>query len=207
MYRLIDSFADGGDFMWIILFVAMLALTFILERTYFVVFKSSINTKTFIAELEKLIQNRNIERAIALCNTTNAALAQVLREILKHHSGSGRDMQVAADAKTLEVIPRLEKRTGYLDMLAQIATLLGLLGTISGLMTAFDAITVANPEDSARLLSEGISIAMLTTMFGLVVAVPTLAASAWLKDRTRKIINDIDEFSVKITNLITQMKG
>ncbi|HDR06318.1 MAG TPA: MotA/TolQ/ExbB proton channel family protein [Candidatus Coatesbacteria bacterium] len=207
MYRLVNQFADGGDFMWVILFVAMLSLTFILERTYFVVFKSSINTKTFIAELEKLIQNRNIERAIALCNTTNAALAQVLREILKYHSGSGRDMQVAADAKTLEVIPKLEKRTSYLDMLAQIATLLGLLGTISGLMTAFDAVAVANPEDSARLLSEGISIAMLTTMFGLTVAVPTLAAAAWLKDKTRKIVNDIDEYSVKITNLITQMKG
>lgn len=207
MGKLITDFAHGGEFMWIILIVLAFSVAIMLERVWFVIFRSSINTKTFIAELEKLIQSRNMERAIALCNTSNAALARVLREVLKNHSGTGRDMQVAADAKALEVIPELEKRTSYLDMLSQIATLLGLLGTIAGLMMAFESLKVAAPNEAAQRLADGISMAMLTTMFGLTAAVPTILVASIIKGKTKKIIADIDQHTVKITNLIVSMKG
>lgn len=207
MGKLFQDFTLGGEFMWIILAVLVFSLAIMLERLWFVLIRSSINTKTFIAELEKLIQSRNMERAIALCNTSNAALARVLREVLKNHSGSGREMQVAADAKTLEVIPELEKRTSYLDMLSQIATLLGLLGTIAGLMEAFESLGAVSGQDQAQMLAEGISKAMLTTMFGLTVAVPTILIASIIKGKTKKIISDIDQYTVKITNLIVAMKG
>ncbi|MBD3373159.1 MAG: MotA/TolQ/ExbB proton channel family protein [Candidatus Coatesbacteria bacterium] len=207
MGKLFQDFTLGGEFMWIILAVLVFSLAIMLERLWFVLIRSSINTKTFIAELEKLIQSRNMERAIALCNTSNAALARVLREVLKNHSGTGRDMQVAADAKTLEVIPELEKRTSYLDMLSQIATLLGLLGTIAGLMEAFESLGAVSGQDQAQMLAEGISKAMLTTMFGLTVAVPTILIASIIKGKTKKIISDIDQYTVKITNLIVAMKG
>jgi biopolymer transport protein ExbB len=207
MGKLFQDFTLGGEFMWIILAVLVFSVAIMLERLWFVLIRSSINTKTFIAELEKLIQSRNMERAIALCNTSNAALARVLREVLKNHSGTGRDMQVAADAKTLEVIPELEKRTSYLDMLSQIATLLGLLGTIAGLMEAFESLGAVSGQDQAQMLAEGISKAMLTTMFGLTVAVPTILIASIIKGKTKKIISDIDQYTVKITNLIVAMKG
>ncbi|MBD3401184.1 MAG: MotA/TolQ/ExbB proton channel family protein [Candidatus Coatesbacteria bacterium] len=207
MDKLFTMFDKGGEFMYIILAVLVFSIAIMLERVYFVIFKSSLNTKTFIAELEKLIQSRNMERAIALCNTSNSALARVLREVVKNHSGSQRDMQVAADAKTLEVIPELEKRTSYLDMFSQIATLLGLLGTIAGLMDAFESLKVAAPDEAASKLADGISQAMLTTMFGLTVAVPTIVVASIIKNKTERIISDIDQYSVKISNLITATKG
>lgn len=207
MGRLFTQFSDGGDFMWVILLVGAFAIAVMLERTFFVIFKSSINAKRFASELERLISNRNMEQAIALCNTSNSALAKVLREVVKNHAGTGRDMQVAADAKTLEVLPELEKRTGYLDMLGQIATLLGLLGTISGLMMAFDAVSQASPEDAAAMLGKGIAAAMLTTMFGLVVAVPCLIVAAIIKAKTKKITDEIDMYTVQISTQITRMKG
>jgi biopolymer transport protein ExbB/TolQ len=116
-----------------------------------------------------------------------------------------RAIQNAVDEGTLEVIPKLKERTNYLSMLANVATLTGLMGTIYGLIISFAAVgsTQVSEEDKSRYLAKGIAAAMNTTIFGLMVAIPTLIAYTYISNRTNKIIDDLDEHLVKLINLIT----
>ncbi|MEK7680340.1 MAG: MotA/TolQ/ExbB proton channel family protein, partial [Deltaproteobacteria bacterium] len=106
-----------------------------------------------------------------------------------------------------EVMPTIDKRITYLATLANIATLLGLLGTIQGLIQAFAAVSSADPSEKAGILSRGIAIALYTTAFGLIVAVPLLAMYTVLQSKAHTIIDEIDEYSVKLVNLISDRKA
>jgi biopolymer transport protein ExbB/TolQ len=112
------------------------------------------------------------------------------------------DVQAAMDEATLRESPRLERRTGYLAMISNIATLLGLLGTIIGLIHSFGAVANANPADKATILAQGISEAMYCTAFGLAVAIPTLILYSVLQGRTQAMVDDINESSVSVLNLV-----
>ncbi len=203
MNFILSFFRDGGPFMYIILVVSVIAMATIIERGYMVLFRYNLNGAAFMAQIQKLIMANNIDRAIKLCNAeSNAALTKVLKAGLTRANRSTVEIQNAVDEATLEVIPMIQKRTPYLGMWANVATLIGLLGTISGLVTAFKAVASASPETKQTLLAAGISVAMYTTAFGLVVAIPTMICHSIISNRTTKLIDEIDQYSVKLINLL-----
>jgi len=199
----VDAMAKGGEFMYPILLAAIFALAIAVERMYYVMFRANINGTAFMAQVQKLIMANNIDRAIKLCNAEpNAALPRVLKAGLTRANRSEVEIQNAVDEAVLEVFPLLNKRTGYLPMLANVATLTGLLGTIQGLIVAFKAVATASAESKQTLLAAGISTAMYTTAGGLVVAIPTLVLHSIIAARTTKIMDDVDQFALKTVNLL-----
>lgn len=200
---LVNSMHKGGPFMWPILVSAIFALAIAFERIYYVVFRANINGTAFMAQIQKLIMANNIDRAIKLCNAEpHAALPRVLKAGLTRANRSEVEIQNAVDEAVLEVFPALNKRSNYLPMLANVATLTGLLGTIQGLIMAFEAVAHASAESKQTLLAAGISTAMFTTASGLVVAIPTLVLHSIVMARTTKIMDDVDQFALKTVNLL-----
>jgi biopolymer transport protein ExbB/TolQ len=209
MGAIAEAFRTGGMWMYIILAVSIFAIGIVIERFIFLFFKYSINAEAFMAQVQKLVMANNIDRAIKLCNAApSAALPKVIKAGLTRANKGEVEIQNAIEEATLEVVPRVQKRTASLAALANIATLLGLLGTIIGLIEAFDALEKATPENRQRLLARGIALAMNTTAFGLIVAIPTLVAHLILSGTTKKILDEIDMYSVKLENLlISRGKG
>jgi biopolymer transport protein ExbB len=202
--------AEGSFFMYFIALFAAIAIAVAAERIYYIVIRSNVNADKFMAEVRKLVAGGNMERAIELCEKgKQKALPFVVLRGLKRANESEaldfRAIQNAVDEGTLEVIPKLKERTNYLSMLANVATLTGLMGTIYGLILSFQAVGSAgvSEADKSRLLAQGISTAMNTTIFGLMVAIPTLMAYTFISNKTSKIIDELDEHLVKLINLIT----
>ena len=202
--------SEGFAFMWTILFFLVVAIAIAAERIYYVMVRSNVNSDKFMMEIRKYVTSGNIKRAIDLCEAgKQKALPYVvlagLKKVAESESLDFRSIQNAVDEGTLEVIPKLQRRTNYLSMLANVATLTGLMGTIYGLIIAFGAVGSADiPDDQkTRLLAEGISTAMNTTIFGLAVAIPTIVVYNIIQNKTTQIIDDMDEHLVKLINLIT----
>ena len=199
----INAMHKGGPFMWGILAAAVFALAIAAERIYYVVFRANINGTAFMAQIQKLIMANNIDRAIKLCNAEpNAALPRVLKAGLTRANRGDIEIQNAVEEAVLEVFPKLAKRTPFLSMLANVATLTGLLGTIQGLIMAFEAVARASAETKQTMLASGISVAMFTTASGLIVAIPTLVLFSIIQSQTTKIQNEIDLYALKTVNLL-----
>ena len=203
----------GSAFMWIILLMGALGLTIAVERVYYIVIRSNVNANKFMSEIRKLVASGNIKRAIDLCEKgKEKALPYVVLGGLKRAVESEvldfRAIQNAVDESTLEVIPKLNQRTNYLSMFANVATLVGLMGTIYGLILAFSAVASDSmPEaEKSKALTKGISAAMMTTIMGLMVAVPLTVMFTFIQNKTTKIIDEMDEHLVKLINLITNNK-
>ncbi|MCB9779144.1 MAG: MotA/TolQ/ExbB proton channel family protein [Alphaproteobacteria bacterium] len=200
---LVNAMHKGGPFMWGILVAAIFALAIAFERLFYIIFRANINGTAFMAQIQKLIMANNIDRAIKLCNAEpNAALPRVLKAGLTRANRSEQEIQNAVDEAILEVFPKLNKRTPFLTMLANVATLTGLLGTIQGLILAFEAVAHASAETKQTMLAAGISTAMFTTAAGLVVAIPTLVLHSLVQSRTVKIQDEIDQYALKTVNLL-----
>ncbi len=194
---------QGGPFMYVIAAVSVIALAVMIERFVFLFFRFNINANAFMAQVQKLVMANNIDRAIKLCNAAqNAALPKVIKAGLTRANKGETEIANAIEEASLEVLPVIQKRTGSLVTLAQIATYLGLLGTIFGMIQAFEAVATAAPEQKATVLAAAISIAMNTTAFGLIVAIPCMAVHLFLSNVTTKIIQEIDQYSVKLENLL-----
>jgi biopolymer transport protein ExbB/TolQ len=152
-----------------------------------------------------LLENGKYDAARDFVIRSDAAVSKILGYGLsraeKH--GSGDEIQMAMEEGLLEVVPRLEKRTHYLATLANIATLLGLLGTIIGLTEAFSTVAAADPAEKANMLSASISIAMNTTAFGLMVAIPLLLVHAVMQTKTSELVDTLEMVTVRLSNLIT----
>ena len=204
MATIAKAFKEGGGWMYIILVVSIMGLGIIVERFIFLFFKYNINATAFMAQIQKLVMANNIDRAIKLCNAApNAALPKVIKAGLTRANKGETEIQNAVEEATLEVIPHIQKRTPALQGVANVATLLGLLGTIVGLIEAFAALEFARPDDRQKVLSRGIALAMNTTAFGLIVAIPCIFAHMILSGVTKRIIDEIDQHSVKLQNLLT----
>ena len=198
-------YSDGGAWMHPILFMSVIGLGVIIERFIFLYFKYNINAQAFMAQIQKLVMANNIDRAIKLCNAApSAALPKVIKAGLTRANKGPEEIQNAVEEATLEIVPIVTKRTTVLQQIANIATLLGLLGTILGLIQAFEALAdpAIPPDKRQAMLANGISIAMNTTAFGLMVAIPCLMAQVFLASVTKKIIDEIDQYSVKLENLL-----
>ncbi len=203
MSEIAEAFRTGGIWMYVILVVSIVAIGVVIERFIFLFFKYNINANTFMAQIQKLVMANNIDRAIKLCNAApSAALPKVIKAGLTRANKGEVEIQNALEEATLEVVPQIVKRTASLQQLANIATLLGLLGTIIGLIEAFAALKSATPDKRQELLSAGIALAMNTTAFGLIVAIPCLVAYMMLAGMTKKIIDEIDQHAVKLENLL-----
>jgi biopolymer transport protein ExbB len=199
----VEMMTQGGFFMYPILLSGIVAVAIAFERMFSIIFRANINATAFMAQVQKLVLAKNIDRAIKLCNAEpHAALPRVVKAGLTRANRDGSEIQAAIDEATLEVGPRVTKRTGYLPMLANVATLLGLLGTIVGLIDAFKAVGAASPEQKQAMLAAGISVAMYTTAGGLLVAIPTLVIHSIIQARTNKILDDVDQYGLKTVNLL-----
>lgn len=203
MNAIADAFRTGGIWMYIILAVSIIVIGIAIERFIYLFFKYSVNAEPFMAQIQKLVMANNIDRAIKLCNAQpSAALPRVIKAGLMRADRGEVEIQNALEEATLEVVPMVQKRTPTLQPLANIATLLGLLGTIVGLIQAFEALETATPETRQKLLAKGIALAMNTTAFGLIVAIPTLIAHMVLSAMTKKLLDEVDMYSVKLENLL-----
>ena len=193
----------GVTVMYVILGVSIIGFGVMIERFIFLFFKYNLNASAFMAQIQKLVIANNIDRAIKLCNAApSAALARVIKAGLTRANKSEVEIQNAIEEATLDVIPQIQKRTNSLAAIANVATLLGLLGTIFGMIGAFESLDQAAADKRQEALGKNISTAMYTTAFGLIVAVPCLGMHIFLTNVTKKIIDEIDQYSVKLENLL-----
>ncbi|NIA30133.1 MAG: MotA/TolQ/ExbB proton channel family protein [Actinobacteria bacterium] len=203
MESIIRFFNSGGLVMYVILFALLLGLAIIVERIISIRFKNRIDTETFVNKVIELVKNGNANRAIEYCTRSNAALPKIAKAGLKELNSSSADIQNAMELAAMAEIPKLEKRTNYLSMIANVATLLGLLGTIMGLISSFAAVAHADAADKATLLSAGISLAMNTTAFGIIAAIPCLIGYTYLVEKTNELIDEINENVARLYRYIT----
>jgi biopolymer transport protein ExbB/TolQ len=204
--QIADFFRMGGFAMWPILFFLAVALAVSIERFIFLYFKANLRPEDFMAKVADLIRKGSIEGAIVAASDEDAPLARIIEAALRNYRGTERDIQNAVDEMALAELPRLNARLGYLAVIANVATMTGLLGTIFGLIQAFGAVSVADPETKGRILANGIAVAMNTTAFGLIVAIPTLIIHSFLSSKADQLIDDIDRYSVMVINMLAQAR-
>jgi biopolymer transport protein ExbB/TolQ len=182
---------------------AVVAVAIILERVLYLFFRASINKEAFLRGLKKHIYSGDLDKAINyVAGQRSTPLTNVIKAGLMNVPKGEEEVQAALDEASLRETPQLEARTGYLAMLGNAAMLAGLLGTVSGLIRCFEAVATVNPADKATILAAGISEAMNCTAFGLLTAIPALIAFSVLMGRTQSLINDINETSVAVLNLV-----
>lgn len=200
---LIDFFQSGGPFMYAILVVMALGLAIALERFLYIT-KTHGRANKIWKNLAPMLQANDYERAYESVQKTKSPLSTVLQYgFARHKANAKRDLiDAAMEEGIMEVTPELEARTHYLATLANIATLLGLLGTIIGLIQAFTAVASADPAEKADLLSASISVAMNTTAFGLFAAIPLILIHSFLATKTTRLVDNLEMAAVKCLNLV-----
>ena len=205
---IVSFFQDGGAFMYPIMFVFIFGLAIAIERFIFLNMMKAKNQSAWKRLLPVLNQG-NFRQALEIATNSKSAVGRILAYGLSK-VGKGRrhdDLEMAMEEGLMEILPRLEKRTPYLATFANIATLLGLLGTILGLIQAFTAVANVDPAEKANILSASISVAMNTTAFGLMAAIPLLLAFTFLQTKTTEIVDSIEMASVKFVNLIRDARS
>lgn len=205
---IIGFFRAGGLFMFPIMLILAIGTAIIIERYKFIK-KSWTDGRALWNRLEESIKANRLEDAIKECSLSEAALPKVLSaglekaKSVKLKRESREELENHLEEAMLEIMPELERRTHYLPTLANVSTLLGLLGTIIGLIQSFQSIAVADPSQKAFLLAQGVSVAMNTTAFGLIVAIPIMLCYSYIQSRTIKIVDTLDAYSIKLVNLLT----
>lgn len=196
-------FQTGGAFMYPILIVFALGLAITVERFLYLL-RTQSRTQKVWSQLTPMLKANDYDRAKALTKSNKTPLAVILNYGFARQTPNAKrkKVEMAMEEGMMEALPALEERTHYLATFANIATLLGLLGTIVGLIQAFTAVASADPADKANLLSASISVAMNTTAFGLIVAIPLLLTHSYLSTRTAKIVNNLEMATVKCLNLM-----
>lgn len=190
-------------FMFAILALLVAGTVIILERLYMILFVYSANPAPLLQKVQRLIQENRIDQAVQLCNTQrHAAIYQVFKAALLNAHRPPEEIQEHVDVATLGVVPNLQKRMPYLFTIANVATLLGLLGTIMGLIQAFSAVGALEGSQKQLALSSGIALAMNATAFGLVTAIPSMLAYGFLFNRINSIIDEIQHYSGKLVLLL-----
>jgi biopolymer transport protein ExbB len=205
MYSIVGFFAGGGLFMMPIAVVAAVGAAIAVER-YVSLTRLGLANRNAWAQIQPLLASFDFEKAREVTKDADTHVARVLSMGLARQGAVRRreDVEVAMEESMMEIVPQLEKRTHYLATFANLATLLGLLGTVSGLIHAFGAVATVNPADKANLLSASISEAMNCTAFGLMTAVPLVFIHAFLQTKTIDLISGLEVASTKFLNAITE---
>jgi biopolymer transport protein ExbB/TolQ len=202
--NIIEHFKEGGVMMYPILILGVIGLAIVVERIYKLYFRMNLNKEFFYKSLTAHLLRGEIEGMLLVCDQNPAPLSRVMKSLLIRlmNKGSDADIQAALDEGALTEVPKIERRIGFLAVIGNVATLLGLLGTITGLIQSFAAVANADAATKAAELTKGISEAMNCTAFGLIVAVPAVLVYSILQNRAQHIINDINEISIRTFNFI-----
>lgn len=200
-------FQEGGFFMYPIAVVIMFGAAISIERWIFLTGARSSNRSAF-DEILPLLQKGDFKGVLGFANGSSASVARIIASGVARlaHTQRRDDIEYAMEEGVMEALPRLEKRTQYLATLANVAMLLGLLGTISGLISAFAAVANVNPAEKAQMLSASIAEAMNATAFGLVSAIPMLLIHALLQTKTTEIIDSLEMAGVKCLNILSDKR-
>ena len=195
----------GGAFMYPILIVFAVGGAIAVERAVVLAATRGKNRKMW-DQLHPVMVEGNFDQAREMTSEDSSYISQLLGMGLAREGTVRRrdDIEIAMEESMMEIIPQLEKRTPYVALFANISTLLGLLGTIMGLIEAFTAVANANPAEKADLLSASISVAMNTTAFGLMAAIPLLIVHTYLTSKTGEIVDSLEMASVKTLNIISE---
>jgi biopolymer transport protein ExbB len=204
-YSVVSFFVSGGLFMYPILLVFAVGVGIAIERYVTLTLVTNKN-QVMWDKVQPLLAKGEFDEARAVTSKDQSTISQVLNMGLSLQGAVRRreDIEIAMEESMMEIVPRLEKRTAYVALGASIATLLGLLGTIMGLIQAFTAVANANPAEKADLLSASISVAMNTTAFGLIVAIPLLIVHAVLTNKTGDIVDSLEMATVKALNVFSR---
>ncbi len=204
-YSIVGFFASGGLFMYPILLVFAFGVAIAVERYITLTIVTNKNQAVW-ERVQPLLANGEFDEARDMTNDDESTISRVLNMGLSLQGAVQRreDIEIAMEESMMEIVPRLEKRTPYVALASSIATLLGLLGTIMGLIQAFTAVANANPAEKADLLSASISVAMNTTAFGLMVAIPLLITHAVLTSKTGDIVDSLEMATVKALNVFSK---
>ena len=199
----VGFFQEGGPFMYPIAIVLGVGFAIALERYFYLMNQTRVNRRDF-AQILPLLKQRRQRELVEVTRKSSSAMARIIADGMNRRNSSRRrsDIEYAMEEGLLEILPNIERRTPYLATFANIATLLGLLGTIIGLIAAFTAVANADPAEKATLLSQSISIAMNTTAFGLMVAIPLLLIHSVLQSKTSAIVESLEIAVVKFLNLM-----
>ena len=205
LYSIVGFFASGGVFMYPILIVFAVGVAIAVERYVTLAIVTNKNQAVW-DKVEPLLAEGEFDQARRMTSEDESTISQVLNMGLSLQGAVRRreDIEIAMEESMMEIVPRLEKRTPYVALASSIATLLGLLGTIMGLIQAFTAVANANPAEKADLLSASISVAMNTTAFGLMVAIPLLIVHAVLTSKTGDIVDSLEMATVKALNVFSR---
>lgn len=204
MDTILEYYRSGGPIMHAILVVAVLGLAVFFERVYVIFANSKGSERSFIERVVQLVKAGKTDEAVKLCHANKGAITYIGELVLKSPSRSEADLQNAADAASVASLPTITRRLHYLPMLANVATLLGLLGTIFGLRASFASVALVSAAERSGKLAGGIAIALNATGFGLMVAIPLSVAHAWLSSRAEQLIERADEFSVRLINAMSE---
>jgi biopolymer transport protein ExbB len=204
VYSMVRFFVVGGPFMYPILIVFAVGIAIAIER-YITLMRVRQRNEGMWSQLQPVLADGDFEKAREMTSTDDSTVSRLLSMGLARQGAVRRreDIEIAMEESMMEIIPQLEKRTAYVALGASIATLLGLLGTIMGLIQAFTAVANANPAEKADLLGASISVAMNTTAFGLIAAIPLLVTHSVLTAKTGEIVDSLEMASVKALNVIT----
>jgi biopolymer transport protein ExbB len=195
-------FSEGGTFMYINLLIGVGSLALIIERFYFLQFKWSINDRTFVDRIYELVRKGDVAGAKKMCD--DSPVPRIVASALDKSGRPAREIQNAVDETAMDILPHVEKRLPYLPMAANLATLLGLLGTVRGLIQSLNAVAGAEPSQKGALLALGLAEAMNNTAFALIIAIPCLAAFAFLHARSNRLVEQVDRTSARMVNLLAK---
>jgi biopolymer transport protein ExbB len=202
---IVKFFQEGGFFMYPIALVMAVGVAVAIERYVYLSRATSTNRKMW-DQLMPALQNGKYPQAMSITAKSDVAICKILNYGLMRVKSARRreDIEMAMEEGLMEVVPRLERRTHYLSSFANVATLLGLLGTIIGLIQAFTAVAHAGAAEKAEILASSISVAMNTTAFGLIVAIPLLLVYSVLQSKTTQIVDSLEMAAVKFLNMVTE---
>jgi biopolymer transport protein ExbB/TolQ len=197
-------FREGGFWMYPIVAASAFALAVSAERAYYYYVRSRVNAKAMLTQVTRLVRNGEAEKARLLCSKMKNPLAMIVESALWHYIQQETDQEIqnAVDEIALRELPKIQRRTHYLSLFANLSTLLGLLGTIFGLQAEFASLATADPSQKATMLAQGIAIALNCTAFGITIAVFCMIMYSVLGSKANTIIEEIDESSVRLLNFL-----
>lgn len=206
--NIVQAFGHGGFVMWIVLLGQVFSIAIIIERVYALYIARTLNSKQLAKQFEDDIKKGKLDVVLSKAQKLSKKDSAIANAIIAgtqaaYHRGGSEEIQSKMDEVLLSETSAIEKRTGFLASIGNIATLAGLLGTIIGLIDSFAAVSNSNPSEKAALLSSGISMAMYATAYGLLVAIPALAGFAVLQNRANSLSEDLTQTSLTVYNWLT----
>jgi biopolymer transport protein ExbB len=207
LFHAFNPSSDAYLFMWAILITGVFSLSIMIERFLYLNLRKGVRSELFTKNILDFIVKDDIASAVALCKKAyRMSLARVIKAGLDDASMGADRIRNSIDEAMLKITPQLEKRTGYLAVIGNISTLLGLLGTVYGLIMSFAAVgrPGIDAAQKSELLASGIATAMNATFSGLSIAIISIVVFALLKSKTQKIVDELDEYSLRVVNALVE---